>query len=625
MTLFQKTFSQKFTASILIICLAGLTAGPILFYPGKAQALGCPVTVAADIPKTESFSIETAWEGLKATFRAENLATLASQVVLKAWDNAQKLAEWASGVLLNLLLHQILAMLTNDIVDWIQNGGELRFMSEGLGNFLERAADNAIGNFIDQYLGAGWLCEPFDIDIKIALLDVPTFEEEARCSLSDIIDNIDDFYDDFSKGGWKGWIELTKPQNNFYGALLLAQGEKMRVAEEAKREAETDAQMGQGFLGQKDCVWHDRTGKLIKRQKDVRGHPKLPDACKPNPQGLTPGVIMPCKVQCQTKTPASVINEITKKTVTNYYDRINAQIAGATAKSGPFQIYVTAIINALINRVMKEGLDLVKGDPNDPGYTGHMPGYGDIGASANIPKTADPQSILQGKNDATALSGQLNLIKQNLENKLLEEQKNNLAVLKLIPPTYSEILPILDNIITTCSSILYASYIDWAKSQKEEIEKNTIPSFNDRVNQLEKVDIPKTINTVNDVNTVLVSIQNYTNKADAWLNAYEQTEGKQNNLQLQTAETEMKTAENKAIQDTQKVLVAINGTALSTDFTGLNLEAQNANANIINQALNLKQEKGDAAFPDPDTLYAELETAQALEDEANSKLNICQN
>jgi len=109
------------------------------------------------------------------------------------WEQGWELLEWAAGVMLNILLHQLLAMITNDIVNWIENGKTPRFMSEGIGSYLKDAADNATGNFIDQYLGAGWLCEEFDLDIKLALLDVPTFETQAKCSLSDIVDNVSDF------------------------------------------------------------------------------------------------------------------------------------------------------------------------------------------------------------------------------------------------------------------------------------------------------------------------------------------------------------------------------------------------------------------------------------------------
>jgi len=622
MIFFQQPFSQKFTALIVVACFIGATIGPVLLFPRQARAQ-CPVFVVEDVPEEKNFSIETAWEALKKVFRAANLANLAASVAQKAWDNAHKLMEWGQGVLLNLLLHQILAQLTNDIVNWIQNGEEPRFLSMGLGDWLGMAADNAVGAFIDQYLGAGWLCEPFDIDIKVALLDVPTFEEEARCTLSDIVGNIEDFYNDFSKGGWAGWIELTKPQNNFYGAYLLAKAEKMSVEEEAKREAEQDLEMGQGYLSPKDCEWRDAKGVLVETQKDIWGSPPLPNACKPDPKhpGKTVGGFdAPCYKKCRILTPASSVKRLADKAITNYYDQINAQIAGATAKAGPYQVYVQAIINALINRIITEGVGLLKATAESP------PAYGDIGTSTDIPAILSPEQVLKDKNAVDSLSSQLNLTKQNLENELLNEQKNNLAVLKLIPPAYSEVLPVLDNVISACATATpYTTHVSWAQTQKDNINNNLIPSFNQKINQMEKVEIPKTINLVNNVNTAIVSAQDYSNKADNWLTVYKEVEGKADDLKLKAAGTEVNQSKNKLIADVQKVVEVINGTVTSTDISGLNQEVQNANTNVITLAIDLKTERGNPTFPDPGTLYAELEAARNLKDEANNKLNQCLN
>jgi uncharacterized coiled-coil protein SlyX len=618
MTLFQNQLSKKLITLTLIICLIGLTVGPILLYPRKAQAQ-CPVQVVTDIPKRTTFSIETLWEGLKKIFRAGNLVKLAGTLAEKIWDNAQKLVEWSFGVFLNLLLHQILAQLTNDIVNWIQNGTTPRFLSMGLDDWIGMAVDNAVGAFIDQYLGAGWLCKPFDLDIKIALLDVPTFEEKVRCSLSDIVGNINDFYDNFSKGGWAGWVELTKPRNNFYGAYLLAQAEKLSVKEIAERETEKELEMGQGYFSPKDCYWYDAHGNLVIKQTNVWGIPPLPEACKPdpaNPGKTIGGFASPCRKRCQILTPASSVKNIADKAMTNYWDQLNAQIAGAVAKSGPFAVYVQAIVNALINRILTEGMGLLKATAVP------IPDYGDIGESNRIPEVVNPKQVMKNKRTADALSTQLNLIKRNLENQLLEEQKKNLAVLKLIHDEYLETIPILDDVIANCSSTPYVSYVAWAQDKKDEIENTLIPSLDQRISQLE-ADIAQTIETINDVNTALVSIQDYINKADAWLEVYKRVEGKRDDPELKKAETVMKTAENKAIANTQKVLKAINRATYSTDFAGLEQEAQNANSAILTLALNLEEERGNPRWPESGTLYAKLERAQKLKNKAERRRDQC--
>lgn len=612
MILFKKPLFQKTTAFIILVCLVGAITGPILFYPRTAKALDS-VTVVASGPQSKGNFISWLKKASDKIFQVGNLGHLAVAVAEKVWDNAQKLAEWASGAILNLLLHQILSQLTNDIVNWIQGGGEPRFMSEGFGSFLSRAVDNAVGNFIDNYLGIGWLCEPFDIDIKIALLDVPTFEEKARCTLSDIVDNIDDFADDFSKGGWRGWIELTKPRNNFYGAILLAQQEKDTISSKTQREVEMEAQMGGGFLSDRNCIWRDQAGKIVQKQQNVRGIPPLPETCK----GTDPNVVRPCTLQCETLTPAATIQNTANKAISNYFDKINAQIAGATAKTGPFQIYVQAIIDALINRVITEGVGLLKASPET------APSYGQVGASASLPELANPQSIAQERAQIKPLSEQFGLMRQNLETQLLKEQKSNLSVLKSISSNYSETLLILEDIMTNCKDTEYDQYVSWAKGQKNNINDNLLPPIDQEINQLETIEIPKTVAAVNDVNIALTSLQDYDNKAQSWIQIYEETGGRQDDPALQEAETTMSSAKNKAIQDAQAVIKAINGTTLSTDLSGLTREAQNANFNIVSEAFNLEQIRGDPNWPEQGSLYAQLESSQNLKNTAENRLDEC--
>lgn len=624
MSIFQNKFYKKPIASVLIVAIVCLVIGPVLFLPRKATAVipGCPVydlplnlTEKAQLAKRVQESIwQKIWE---ATVSVPTLLAAAASAAKDAWSKKYDFLEWTAGVMGEILIHQILAMITNDIVGWIKNGTTPRFLTEGLGDYLKEAVDNAAGNFVSQYLGAGWLCEPFDLDIKIALLDVPTFETEAECSISDIVDNINDFYDDFSAGGWKGWIELSEPQNNFYGTLLLAQDEKARVEEEAKKEMEADAQAGEGFLGQKDCYWYDALGNLVEEQKDVRGVPKLPAACKPNSQGLTVAV-RPCRPKCKTNTPSAVVNELAKEAVTDFQKTLRAKIGGLAAKTGPFAVYVGAIASALVNRVMKEGLLLIVGDPNIPK------------PPSQPPKTADPEKAIQNQDEGASLLKQLEVAKEKLKNELLEEQKNNLAVLNLIPPVYTDTLDILDQISfdwpAGCSSTPYSiSYISWAEEQKDEIENHLIPFTDNQIDQLENVEIPQTIAAINEINIALVSIQDLIEKADKWLKVFEEVKGVENDPALKAAGNDMNEAENKAIADTQTAIKTINGVVSSADIAGLVEETQIATANILYETQALMKERGMANWPDPGTLYAQLEVAQDKKDEANERLNTCLN
>lgn len=608
-------FLKKSIASILTICLIGLLVGPLFLFPKTAKAM-CPVNVSFDKTETVHMGKQEAWESLKQVFRTGSLAkaTVAAYELVK--NNATQLATWSKNVFLNLLLHQILSMITNDIVAWIQNGQKPRFLTMGLDDYLWRATNEAGGNFIDQYLGAGWLCEPFDMDIKLAFVNAPiTFDEKARCSLSDIVDNIYDFYDDFSKGGWKGWIELTQPRNNFYGAFLMARDEYNLVQSKAKEEAEKDAMMGEGFLSPKDCTWRDATGRVVAQQNDVWGHPSLPQECKPE-YAEAAGVITPCTEKCTIKTPSSVVSEMTKKATTNFYDQINAQIAGATANAGPFQIYVTSIVNALINRVMREGLAIVG--------IGEVPNEGDSGAAASIPRTLIPETVMGYKNSAIELIDQLELLKDNLNNQLLEEQQNNLALLTLISAAYAEDIPALEDVAEECEGTNYSSYVTWAEDKISELNNSTTPELAQRISDMENNQIPNTLSWIDYINTAVSSVQGYTSVADEWIDAYRNTGGNQRDPMFIQAEADIQQAENNATTDVQKVITEINGAVASSDFNYLISEIEDASFNTVILANYLISERGYVEWPDAGTLYAELEAARAIKTEALTKKDQCE-
>ncbi len=613
MIIFQNSYLKKSTALILSICMISLIAGPVLFYPKKAQAL-CPVSVATSVPEEKQSALQIGWRAIQKAYESGALGEAITTVAELVAANAGEIAKWAASVLLNMMIHQLLTELTNDIVNWIENGQKPRFMTEGFGGYLEDAIDNVAGNFIDQYLGLGLLCQSFDLDIKIALLDVPTFDAKAQCTFSQMIGNLDNFYQDFSQGGWKGWIELSKPQNNFYGSLLMAQDEKTKVINDTMRNIEADSD--EGWLPARNCIWYDARRTVVQRITDVRGIPPLPSACKGDWQ--TSGVVKPCALQCETWTPANTINKTVNKTVNNWMDQMNAAIAGATAKAGPYQVYLQAVINALMNRIMKEGMGLLKADPQT------KPNFGDVGASAGIPQTISPQDAEQNKVDATALDVQLAALDNNINNQLLNEQQTNLAVMRSIGPAYQGAFPDLDLVINACTNVPpYASYITWAQGKKNEINNTIIPRYNSMINTMETVDIPDTIALINDTRSTSVLAQELVNKANNWLTVYQQTGGRATTTAMQTATTEMNTAKNNLITATQALITDINGAVSSTDLGGLTTETLNSNSTIVTLAQNLMTARGNPTFPDPGTLYAEIEAAAQLKADAQSREDTC--
>lgn len=159
-----------------------------------------------------------------------------------------------------LLAREILHIFTQEMVSWIrtgQFGGGPLFTTDLVGE-LFNAADNAAGHFLAQYASEEWynlLCAPFRPHIYLALGSgrVP-YIERARCTVTDIVDNLEDFYTDFSNGGWAAWFSTIEPQNNPYGLYLLSLEEKEQREREVTFDIRHNFLAGQGFIGLKKCA-----------------------------------------------------------------------------------------------------------------------------------------------------------------------------------------------------------------------------------------------------------------------------------------------------------------------------------------------------------------------------------
>jgi hypothetical protein len=161
--LFYKNFPlRESLAAVLLMTMIFSAGGWTLFYPKPAQAvfadyIGGPANIIANIRDAAKW----AWEKIQAAYA---YAADQIQVAYTWWQKSETLLARVTRVAAQIALNTVLSMLTNDLIKWIQGEGEPRFISDWRG-FLSEAGDKAGGLFVDKYLGAGWLCEPFDVDI----------------------------------------------------------------------------------------------------------------------------------------------------------------------------------------------------------------------------------------------------------------------------------------------------------------------------------------------------------------------------------------------------------------------------------------------------------------------------
>lgn len=110
------------------------------------------------------------------------------------------------------------------VVDPKQYFGDI---ADGAAIDFLRDSQNTLGvsTSTAQKIGKGLdlLCSPFKANIRLSLIQQYYEPEPFQCTLTEIAGNIENFYNDFSQGGWDAWFSMTQvPTNNPYGAYLEA-------------------------------------------------------------------------------------------------------------------------------------------------------------------------------------------------------------------------------------------------------------------------------------------------------------------------------------------------------------------------------------------------------------------
>lgn len=169
--------------------------------------------------------------------------------------------------------------ITRATVEWIRSGfeGNPAFI-ENPEQFFTDVADIEAGIFLEE-LSDGALCEQFDVDIKIGLINDHTRRYgrnpyNSKCTLSDIVENVEGFVEgNFEEGGWTGWFSLTQdPANNPYGSYLMAERQLSDRISYRNNLLTLDLTWGNGFLSFKDKETGEVTtpGKVIESQLNER-------------------------------------------------------------------------------------------------------------------------------------------------------------------------------------------------------------------------------------------------------------------------------------------------------------------------------------------------------------------
>lgn len=171
---------------------------------------------------------------------------LGIEVAKSTANLTQQLHQTWLDMLLSIVKKEILDVMVDQITGWIQGGGEPKFITDWQG-FLNDAFQAGVGDVIQQ-TNLAFLCGPFGLQLRLSLVPPKTFSSRVTCTLSDIIANIEDFYNDFRNGSWIAYEYSWWPENNYYGTLIMTYDEMMFRGAQQKEAAQNQALAYNGWL-----------------------------------------------------------------------------------------------------------------------------------------------------------------------------------------------------------------------------------------------------------------------------------------------------------------------------------------------------------------------------------------
>jgi predicted nucleic acid-binding Zn-ribbon protein len=282
--------------------------------------------------------------------------------------------DWLLKYILNPLARAatraVLTALTQQVVNWISadGGNNVGFV----GNFeqtLTNELDNAAGEFLDQISHIDF-CGDIGAYLKINLrLPAGGFRQRARCSLTAIVKNVQNFYDNFQNGGWEAFLKTNVDiQNNTAGAFLIALDAK--IAHESRRKEEFVARYSKsGILGISQQTYKQCFSTGGGPPPPPRGYQRA--GSKPAPP-LAPGI--DCVTTYDEQTPGTIIEQTIKDANKTGID------FGIAAKD--FDEAIGAIMTALLKRTISSASGIFgQSRPGQTNYGDPLYDYKEIPAS----------------------------------------------------------------------------------------------------------------------------------------------------------------------------------------------------------------------------------------------------
>lgn len=260
-------------------------------------------------------------------------ATLVESIISAVKDSAQVTKDWVLDDLAYQVANLAIESMTKSTVNWINSGfqGSPAFVTD-LNTNLRGVGDAVADRFFDELSNQSITTTPFQdkvldtVRLGYYLRTSPeSFYERNPYTLNQV--SADDrafLQGDFSQGGFNAWFSaVMNPQNNPYGAQMLADEALTNVVANATNNRLQELSWNRGFLSWRgDCVATDDIDAISLTGAD------------------------PC-VEYEIKTPGSVIMESLNKVQGVPFDRL--------VSADEFNEIIGALLNQLALQVIGGG------------------------------------------------------------------------------------------------------------------------------------------------------------------------------------------------------------------------------------------------------------------------------
>lgn len=299
---------------------------------------------------------------------------------------------------------QLLHQMTISVVNWINRGfdGSPAFLTNPEAFFMD-VGDQITGQFISETGVLSRLCTPFNLDVRLSLAigQSQLLDKRYACTLSTVIDNAmnsranisvgsspggatlgditsgnildntgqlsvnghsanataDFLNGEFSSGGFPAFIALTsEPQNNPYGAWLMAKSDLDSQIEAKKNAINTDLNRGAGFMSWPKCETIMTLSKGNTQNSFYASDPRY--TLKTKADGSTDVQV------CTTQTPGSIISSSLENQLGSSVRELEM--------ANDINAIIDALFSQLVTKVLSGGLASASGGSGGISFTSQL-------------------------------------------------------------------------------------------------------------------------------------------------------------------------------------------------------------------------------------------------------------